>query len=82
VRDNAPDFGGIEQHATSDADRLEFSSSLQPEKRCFTNSQKRKSLCARKQTRRLLCGVCCGQVSPPFQNAPKGGATEGSYARS
>jgi hypothetical protein len=31
VRDNAADFSGIEQHATSDTDGLEFSGSLQPE---------------------------------------------------
>ena len=65
VRDNAPNFSGIEQHATSDADRLEFSGSLQPEKRRFANFQNRKSLSARKQTwaNRLLRDMCGGQVA-------------------
>jgi hypothetical protein len=84
ARGDASDFSGIEQHATSDADGLELSGSLQPEKRRFANFQKRKSLGSREQTwpNRLLRDVCGRQVASPFQNAPKLGATEGSYARS
>jgi hypothetical protein len=82
VHDNAADFSGIEQHATSDTDGLELSGSLQPEKRRFANFQKRKSLSSRKQTRphRLLRDVYGGQIASPFQNAPKLGAAEGSCA--
>jgi hypothetical protein len=83
ARGDAPDFSGLEQDSTSNANGLEFSGSLQPKKRRFADFQKRKNLSARKQTRtnRLLGDVCGGQVPSPFQNAPKVGATEGSYTR-
>jgi hypothetical protein len=84
ARGDAPDFSGMEQHATSDAYRLELSGPLQPEKRGFTDLEKCKSLGAREKTRasRLLRDLRCDQVASPFQNAPKRGATEGSYTSS